>query len=70
MEMEDEGNGETYMGQCDSCGTIPSNLEETDLVMAKLKDQLKDEAGRREEIRVCISRYFASPFPDRAPHYE
>jgi hypothetical protein len=69
-EKEDEGTGETYKGRCEFCGLIPSDLAHVANVLQAQTEAFKDDAGRREEIRVSLEDHFARNWPESTPQYE
>lgn len=69
-DKEDEHTGETYKGPCEFCGLVPVNPTYVSSVIHTQEEAFKDDAGRYEEIRVCLEDHFAHAWPEQAPTYE
>jgi hypothetical protein len=69
---ERDANDEAYVyeAKCDFCGEVPEDLEATAKLMKEMYDMFEGEPGRYEHIQVMLQKQFATPFPDRKPHYE
>jgi hypothetical protein len=63
--------GDLYMALCKDCGEVPEGSPESiGRLILTLQEMFKDEIGRREELRICLERKFAEPFPTEKPTYE
>jgi hypothetical protein len=56
--------------RCQECGEVPVDCAVVNQAVNRLRDQLSQEVGRREELRVSIEKHFAAYFPEHIPHYE
>lgn len=61
-----------YEVHCEYCGELPEDLEATARLIEQMYAMFDEEGicGRYEHISVSLQDHFATPYPQRKPHYE
>jgi hypothetical protein len=77
VEKDDEYDTEcgndpprTYIGRCEDCGQIPSDLGKCKDLISHLEGLLVDEVGRGQRLNIAVEKGMAEHYPQRTPRYE